>query len=154
MWQGFTWKFNITNRWQFGPNWHQIPWLFHIIYAGFICFPCSNLTWILDKFKSWNFHGIYWENDGISIGFGLIFEPNQTTVKKAWENPWHTFHRVCSILILVYMAKCKLNESIWVLDFKINFYLVKYISLVHVMCQVGKNLLMTDSDDNVGCCLS
>ena len=52
--------------WQFGPNWHQIPWLFHVIYPGYICFPCSNIIWALDKFSSWNFHGIYQENDGIS----------------------------------------------------------------------------------------
>ena len=32
------------------------------------------MTWILDKFKSWNFHGICEENDGISIGFGVIFD--------------------------------------------------------------------------------
>jgi len=32
---------------------------FHAIYPGFIFFPCSNMTWILNKFKSWNFHGLY-----------------------------------------------------------------------------------------------
>ena len=50
----------FTNRRQFGwfRNWHQIPWQFHVIYTGFICFACSNMTWILEKFKSWNFHGI------------------------------------------------------------------------------------------------
>ena len=32
--------------------------LFHVIYPGMICFPCSNMTWILDKFKSWNFEDI------------------------------------------------------------------------------------------------
>ena len=47
-------------------------------------FRCSNMTmpWMLDKAKSWNFHGICQENDWISIGFGLIPEPNQTAVKK------------------------------------------------------------------------
>ena len=32
------------------PNSMTIP--------GFICFPCPIMTWISDKFKSWNFHGI------------------------------------------------------------------------------------------------
>ena len=31
MWHGFSWKFHLTNRRQFGPNPHQIPWLFHVI---------------------------------------------------------------------------------------------------------------------------
>ena len=50
--------FSVTNRRQFGRNPHQIPWQFHVIYQGFICFSSWNMTWILDKFKSWNFHGI------------------------------------------------------------------------------------------------
>ena len=45
----------------------------------------------LDKFKSWNFHGILQENDGISIGFDLIFD--QTPVKKTRENPCHILYR-------------------------------------------------------------
>ena len=52
--------------------WGQIPWGFHVIYPGFISFPCSNMTWILDKFKSGNFHDISWENDGICV----VFLPN------------------------------------------------------------------------------
>ena len=58
----------------------QMDTRFDVIYPGLICFPCWNMTWILGKFKSWNFHGICLENDGISIGFGLIFD--QTAVKK------------------------------------------------------------------------
>ena len=61
------------------------------IYTGFICFPSSNMIWILSKFNSWNFYGIYKENDGISIGLGLIFD--QTAVKKTCENPCHIFYR-------------------------------------------------------------
>ena len=53
---------------------------FHVIYPDFICFPSKNMTWILDKFKSWNFHGIFQENDGISIRFDIIFD--QTPVKR------------------------------------------------------------------------
>ena len=45
-------------RMPFGPNRQQIPWRFHVIYPGFICFPCPITTWTLDEFKSWNFHGI------------------------------------------------------------------------------------------------
>ena len=67
-------SFLVTNRWQFGPNPLQIPWLFHVIYPCFICLPCRNMTWILEKVKSWNFHGICQENDGICIRFVLIFE--------------------------------------------------------------------------------
>ena len=80
---GNSMSFHVTNKWQFGPNWYQIPWLFHVIYPGLICFPCWNMTWILDKSKPWNFRGICWENDGIFIGFGLIFD--QFPVKKAWK---------------------------------------------------------------------
>ena len=47
--------FPVINRRQFGPKWHNIPWLFHVIYPGFICCPCKNMTWILHKSKSWNF---------------------------------------------------------------------------------------------------
>ena len=65
--------FHITNRRQFGwfRNWHQIPWLFHVIHPGFIRFPCKNMTWIMDygqiqvmEFpwhlprKWWDFHRI------------------------------------------------------------------------------------------------
>ena len=39
-------------------------------------------------------HDSCWENDGIAIGFGLIFEPTQTTVKMTWESPCHIFYRV------------------------------------------------------------
>ena len=54
----------------------------------------DDMTLILVKFKSWNFHGIFQENGGISIRFGLIFEPNQTPVEKTWENiKCHIFHR-------------------------------------------------------------
>ena len=37
------------------------------------------------------FHGICQENDGISIGFCLIFD--QTVVKKTWDRPYHIFYR-------------------------------------------------------------
>ena len=63
--------------------------------------PFSNMTWILDKFKSWNFHGIYQENDGISIGFGLIFE--ETVVKKTWEHPCHIFYRGFMIYVKYFL---------------------------------------------------
>ena len=42
--------------------------------------PVKNVTWILDKFESWNVHGLCLKNDGISIGFFLIFD--QTAVEK------------------------------------------------------------------------
>ena len=62
MWHGFSWKFHVspvTNWRQFGPNLHQIPWLFHVIYTGFICFPYA-LTW----------HGVYRSSShGISMAF-------------------------------------------------------------------------------------
>ena len=73
-------SFHTTNRRQFGPNWHQNPWLFHVIYSRFILILCLRLTWNLYKFNLWNFHEICWKNDGISIGFGVIFE--QTAVKR------------------------------------------------------------------------
>ena len=90
---GFSWKFHVISHRHKSKvvchqNWHKIQWLFHVIYPGFTCSPCWNMTWILDKAKSWNFHGI-------SSGFGLIFLANQTAVnvKKTWENPCHIFCR-------------------------------------------------------------
>ena len=41
----------------------------------------KHMTWISDKFKSWNFHGIFYKNDGISIGFGLIFDQTENDEK-------------------------------------------------------------------------
>ena len=107
---------------QLGPNWHQIPRLLHVIYLDLICFPCGNVTWILDKFKSWNFLGICQENDGVSIGFGLIFD--QTAVKKTWEKPCHisnrkmTFCRCCGKKCQLGFCNCdcefnKLPVKIW-----------------------------------------
>ena len=80
------------------PNSMQIPC--HL--SRFYLFPCWNMTWILDKVKSWNFHGICEENDGISIEFGLSFEPNQTAVKTTWKNPCHIFYRGCIIWYLLF----------------------------------------------------
>ena len=67
----------------------QIHTKFHVIYPGFICFPCWNMTWILDKFKSWNFHGICSENDGNSIGFGDTFD--QSIPSRRHENTMSHF---------------------------------------------------------------
>ena len=55
---GNSMSFSVPNRQPSGRNWHQILWLFHVVYPGSLCFSCSNMTWILDKFKSWNSHGI------------------------------------------------------------------------------------------------
>ena len=65
------------------------------------------MTWILDKFNSWNFRGICYENGWISIGFGLIFD--QTAVKKTWENPCHIFYRDDRISSII----MELNEWSW-----------------------------------------
>ena len=56
--------------WQFGRNPHQIPSPYHVIYPGFICFPCSNMARILKEVnfmefswhllrKWWDFHRIW-----------------------------------------------------------------------------------------------
>ena len=91
------------------PNSMTIPC--HL--SSFICFPCGNMTWILDKFKSWNFHGICQENDGTSIGFGVIFEPNQTAVKKTWENPFNIFYReIVELWTNFYFVECRIHITI------------------------------------------
>ena len=51
-------SFHATNPRPFAPNPCQIPWLVHVTYPGFIRSPCKNMTWILRKFKSRNFHGL------------------------------------------------------------------------------------------------
>ena len=75
----------------------QIHTKFHDYSMSFIqvlfVYHSKTWQWILDKFKSWNFHDIYQENDGICIGFGLIFD--QAAVKKTWENPCHIFYGEC-----------------------------------------------------------
>ena len=60
MWRGFSWKFHMSfhfpNRRQFGPNWHQIPWLFHLF--RFYVFRAG--TW----------HGVWTSSShGISMAF-------------------------------------------------------------------------------------
>ena len=94
---GFSWKFHVishrhkSTRREFGPNPHQIPWRFYVIYPRYICFPCWNMTWILNKLGSWNFHGICEENDGISRA-DLVSFPNQTKLpSKRYEKIHVTF---------------------------------------------------------------
>ena len=89
---------------QFGRNPHQIPRKLHVIYPDCTCFPSSNMTWILCKFKSWNFYGICQENDGISINFGVTLD--QTAVKKTWEIPCHIFYRVWDTIHWIYTSLC------------------------------------------------
>jgi len=45
------------------------------------------MAWILDKFKSQNFHVIYGENAGTSVGFRVILD--RAAVKKTWKNLCH-----------------------------------------------------------------
>ena len=68
------------------------------------------MTWILDKFKSWNFHGICQENDGTFIVFGVIFD--RTPVKKKWENiKCHTLYRE----VLMYFNGDPVKNVTWIL---------------------------------------
>ena len=98
MWHEFSWKFHVIyvkKPRQFDGNWPQISWKFEVTYPCFIGFPCWSMTWILDKFKSRNFHGICQENDGIFIGFSLIFGPNQTAVEKDMRKSMSHFWQGC-----------------------------------------------------------
>ena len=55
-------SFHVTNlQIEFGPNWRQIPWLFYVIYPGFICFSFIHAgTW----------HGFWTSSShGISMAF-------------------------------------------------------------------------------------
>ena len=100
--KNMTWilmEIHVTNWRLFGPNPHQIPWVFHVLYPGFICFPCWNMTWILDKFKSWGFPLHLLRKWRVFIGFDLIFD--QTAHKKTWKRPCHIFYRVNKILCTV-----------------------------------------------------
>ena len=53
------------------------------------------MTWILDKFKSWNFHGVCYENDGNSVGFGVMFD--QTPVKNMRKCMSHVLQGNCIV---------------------------------------------------------
>ena len=62
-------SFLVTNRREFGPNPHQIPWRFHVIYPGFLFLPMlehdmdfgwvqvMEFPWHLPR-KWWDFHWI------------------------------------------------------------------------------------------------
>ena len=81
-------SFHVTNRRQSGRNLHKNPWLFHIIYLGFICFACSkNLTRIF----SCLFTGSLIDNATKSNGNPINFLAN--TLEFPWlelvQNPCH-----------------------------------------------------------------
>ena len=86
---GNSMSFYVTSQRHFGQNWHQIPWLFHVSYPGFICLPCAK-TW--HGFWTSSSHGISMVFAKEMMGFTLYFD--QIVVKKTWENPCHIFYRV------------------------------------------------------------
>ena len=138
-----TWILIVISRHkstEFGPDPHQIPWPFHVIYPGFICFPCWNMTWILDKFKSLTFHGICSENDGTSIGFGVIFETNQTAVNRTWEGPCNIFYREGSSLVDASKIQysIRLNSIVTVLGLSLEIISIKSYSIYFTV--VTRNL--------------
>ena len=87
--------FHVTSRHKSTGIWSNLtpmPWLFHVIYPGFICFLCWNMTWILDMFKSWNVHDPWhllrkWWN--FPCGFGLVIDQ---TPSKIHEEILDTFY--------------------------------------------------------------
>ena len=121
MWHGFSWKFHINfchNLTRLGASLVQIHTEFHDYSMSFIqvLFVLHAQTWhgfyILGKFKSWNFHDICQENDGISIGFCLILDQTE----KVWKNPCHIFYRAhftkCLFVFCFLMADATLTVNI------------------------------------------
>ena len=89
-------SFHVTNRWQFGRNCHKIPWLFHVIYPGFTCFPCKTMIWILER----SIHGIFMTFSKKMMGFpsDLMLFSTKLPLKKIWENPCQIVLREALIL--------------------------------------------------------
>ena len=78
---GSSMSFYVTNRRQFGPNPHQIPWLFHVIYTGFVCFLCIKMAWMLDKLKSWNSMAFAKKMMGFTSDLGSFSKPTKLPSK-------------------------------------------------------------------------
>ena len=83
------------------------------------------MTRILDKFNSWDFHGIpyenmrlplhfhdiSYENDEISIESCVIFD--QTVVKETWENLCPIFYRVINYTTYILLVREYPNYELW-----------------------------------------
>ena len=92
-------SFHVPYRRQFGPNSHQIPWLFHVIYLFFMLQHDMDFGQVQVMEFPWHLLR-KWRD--FPCGFGLIFEPNQTAVKKTWENiKCHIFYRGMSPKVII-----------------------------------------------------
>ena len=99
MWHGFSWKFHVisydksTSVWfKSTPNSMTIPchlsrfYLFSMLEHDMDFNQVQVMGFPLYLLRKW------WD---FPCGFGLIFEPNQTAVKKTWEHiKCHIFYRV------------------------------------------------------------
>ena len=115
---GNSMPFPITNRHKSqpsGPNPHQIPWLFHVIYPGFICFSCRNMTWILDKFKvqvmefPWHLPRKWWDLHQIWCHFRTKPNCRQRDMKKS---PSHFLQGYYLSKILVIIRRALTNHAV------------------------------------------
>ena len=95
MYHGFSWKFYLischksTIVWSdLTPNSMTVP----CYLSRFNLFSMEKHDMEFGQVQVMEFPWQERENDGISIGFGVVFD--QTSVKKTWENPRHSFYRV------------------------------------------------------------
>ena len=73
------------------PNSTTIPWHLSRFYLFFMLE--NDMTFGRGQVMEFPWHLLRKWRD-FPWRFGLTFEPNQTAVKKTWENPCHIFHRV------------------------------------------------------------
>ena len=88
---GNSMSFHVTDRRQFGPNGYRIPWLFHVIYLGFICFPYAQ-TW--NSIWTSSNHGISMTFTKKMMGFSSDLVSFLTKLpQKTWKTPFLIFYR-------------------------------------------------------------
>ena len=71
-------SFHTTNLWEFGPNSHQIPWPFHVIYPRYILFSTLKHDMDLGSWKS-SSHGISMAFAKKMMGFPVRIWPHFRT---------------------------------------------------------------------------
>ena len=118
MWHGFSWKFHFISRHKATAVWskstpNSMTISCHL--SRFYLFSMLEHDMDFGQVQvmefPWHFRRKWWD---FPSGFGLIFESNQTAVKKTWENiKCHIFYR----------------DSNWFSAFKLYLYCLHALDL-------------------------
>ena len=110
--------------------------------SGFFRFPCWHMTWILDKFKSWNCHGICQENYRIFTKFGLI----STKLPSKRHEEIHVTFFTCNeqffcvtwiLMEIPCLLRSQIDDSLVQIDTKFHDYFMSFIQ-VFFLCFILK----------------